>query len=72
MSPAFGCYLQDGPDGRFGAHGMIVLTLGGDRISALTRFTDNGNLGRFGLPLELAVVTSAHRGRGSGSISARH
>jgi RNA polymerase sigma-70 factor (ECF subfamily) len=51
--PAFGCYLQDGPDAGFGAHGMIVLTLEGDRISALTRFTDNGNLGRFGLPLVL-------------------
>jgi RNA polymerase sigma-70 factor (ECF subfamily) len=52
--PAFGCYLQDGPDAVFSAHGLIVLTLEGDRISALTRFTDNGNLGRFGLPLELA------------------
>jgi RNA polymerase sigma-70 factor (TIGR02960 family) len=51
--PAFGCYLQEGPDAGFGAHGLIVLTLEGDRISALTRFTDNGNLGRFGLPLEL-------------------
>jgi RNA polymerase sigma-70 factor (ECF subfamily) len=52
--PAFGCYLQEGPDAGFGAHGLIVLTLEGDRISALTRFTDNGNVGRFGLPLELA------------------
>jgi len=51
--PAFGCYLQDGPDAGFGAHGLIVLTLEGDRISALTRFTDNANLGRFGLPLVL-------------------
>jgi RNA polymerase sigma-70 factor, ECF subfamily len=48
--PAFGCYLQEGPDAGFGAHGLIVLTLEGDRISALTRFTDNRNLGRFGLP----------------------
>ena len=51
--PAFGCYLQDDADAVFRAHGVIVLTLEGDRISALTRFTDNGNLGRFGLPLEL-------------------
>ncbi|HEU5388367.1 MAG TPA: sigma-70 family RNA polymerase sigma factor [Streptosporangiaceae bacterium] len=49
---AFGCYLQEGSV--FSAHGMIVLTLEGDRISALTRFTDNGILKRFGLPLELA------------------
>ena len=32
---------------------MIVLTLEGDRIAALTRFTDNGNLERFGLPRTL-------------------
>jgi len=52
--PAFGCYLQEGPDAVLRAHGVIVLTLEGDLISALTRFTDNGNLGRFGLPPELA------------------
>jgi RNA polymerase sigma-70 factor, ECF subfamily len=51
--PAFGCYLRSGPDEIFEAHGMIVLTLEGDRIAALTRFTDNGNVGRFGLPLVL-------------------
>jgi RNA polymerase sigma-70 factor (TIGR02960 family) len=48
--PAFGCYLQEGSDGVFGAHGMTVLTLSGDRISAVTRFVDNSNLARFGLP----------------------
>jgi RNA polymerase sigma-70 factor (ECF subfamily) len=51
--PAFGCYLREGPAGVFEAHGMIVLTLSGDRISAVTRFVDNGHLGRFGLPLLL-------------------
>ena len=52
--PAFGCYLQEnGPDPVFRAHGVIVLTLEGDRISALIRFTDNRNLARFGLPLVL-------------------
>jgi RNA polymerase sigma-70 factor (ECF subfamily) len=51
--PAFGCYLQEGPDAVLEAHGMIVLTLSGDRISAVTRFVDNENLGRFGLPLAL-------------------
>ncbi len=52
--PAFGCYLQEASASGFRAHGVIVLTLEGDRISALIRFTDNGNLARFGLPLVLA------------------
>ena len=51
---AFGCYLQAGSAPGYEGHGMIVLTLAGDMISALTRFTDNGNLARFGLPLALA------------------
>jgi RNA polymerase sigma-70 factor, ECF subfamily len=38
----------------FGAHGLIVLTLEGDRISAVTRFVDNEILARFGLPGMLA------------------
>ncbi len=50
--PAFGCYLQEGKV--FRAHGMIVLTLDGDQISAVTRFVDNANLARFGLPPMLA------------------
>lgn len=32
------------------AHGLLVLTLRGDRISALTRFLDNALLPAFGLP----------------------
>ena len=52
--PAFGCYLQEAHAPAFGAHGMIVLTLEGDRISAITRFVDNSNLARFGLPQMLA------------------
>jgi RNA polymerase sigma-70 factor (ECF subfamily) len=48
--PAFGCYLQGASAAVSRANGMIVLTLEGDRISALTRFKDNGNLARFGLP----------------------
>ena len=52
--PAFGCYLQEAQAPVFRAHGMIVLTLAGDRISAITRFVDNSNLGRFGLPRMLA------------------
>ena len=52
--PAFGCYLQDDQAQVFRAHGMIVLTLEGERISAVTRFVDNSNMARFGLPRMLA------------------
>jgi len=48
--PAYGCYVQDARAPVFRAHGMIVLTLEGDRLSAITRFVDNSNLARFGLP----------------------
>jgi hypothetical protein len=51
--PAFGRYLRD-PHAPVGhAHGLIVLTLGGDRISAITGYNDNSGLGRFGLPRTL-------------------
>jgi RNA polymerase sigma-70 factor (TIGR02960 family) len=51
--PAFGHYLEDphAPVGRFA--GVLVLTLEGDRIAAITRFADSGILGRFGLPRTL-------------------
>jgi SnoaL-like domain len=37
--PAFGCYRRDPETGIAGPAGMIVLTLEGDRISAVTRST---------------------------------
>jgi RNA polymerase sigma-70 factor (ECF subfamily) len=48
--PAFGHYMPDpnAPVCRFS--GVIVLTLEGDKISALTRFGDTGILPAFGLP----------------------
>ncbi|WP_406236587.1 sigma-70 family RNA polymerase sigma factor [Nocardia sp. NBC_01009] len=49
--PAFGAYLR-APDGIRHATGIIVLTLAGDRICAITRF-DNSVLPRFGLPRSL-------------------
>lgn len=51
--PAFGHYIDDAqaPVGRY--YGIIVLTLDGDRISALTRFGDSGFLPAFGLPRTL-------------------
>ena len=50
--PAFGIYVNDPRSGVLHANGLMVLTLAGDRISALTRF-DNSNLARFGLPRTL-------------------
>jgi len=52
--PAFGCYVEDEEAGVARAHGLIVLTLEGERISTLTRFLDNGVLPHFGLPQSLA------------------
>jgi RNA polymerase sigma-70 factor, ECF subfamily len=51
--PAYACYLYDGQAPIFRAHGLIVLTLEGDRISAITRFVDSGVLPRFGFPRTL-------------------
>jgi RNA polymerase sigma-70 factor (ECF subfamily) len=49
--PAFGAYLRAGSGVRHGV-GLIVLTLSGDRIGAMTRF-DNSTLPSFGLPRSL-------------------
>jgi RNA polymerase sigma-70 factor (ECF subfamily) len=51
--PAFGRYLSDPHTPIAHAHGLIVLTLAGDRISTITGFTDNSVLPRFGLPRTL-------------------
>jgi RNA polymerase sigma-70 factor (TIGR02960 family) len=51
--PAFGCYLADAHAPIWHAHGLIVLTLSGDQISAVTRFVDNGVLPQFGFPRTL-------------------
>jgi RNA polymerase sigma-70 factor (TIGR02960 family) len=49
--PAFGFYARDRRTSTPQPHGMLVLTLAGDRIAALTRFHDNDLLDLFGLPL---------------------
>jgi len=51
--PAFGRYVRDRHTPIAHAHGLIVLTLAGDRICAITGFTDNSVLPRFGLPRTL-------------------
>jgi RNA polymerase sigma-70 factor (TIGR02960 family) len=50
--PAFGVYARDPRTGIAHATGLLVLTLAGERISALTRF-EPGVLPRFGLPRTL-------------------
>ena len=50
--PAFGVYVRDPATGVFRANGMLVLTLAGDRIQAMTRF-DNSVIAKFGLPRRL-------------------
>jgi len=54
--PAFGSYLR-GLDGISHAVGLIVLTLSGDRISAMTRF-ENTVMPWFGLPRSMPTRTS--------------
>jgi RNA polymerase sigma-70 factor (ECF subfamily) len=50
--PAFGVYVQDPVSGVFHANGLLVVTLAGDRIRAMTRF-DNSLIATFGLPRRL-------------------
>jgi RNA polymerase sigma-70 factor (TIGR02960 family) len=51
--PAFGCYLPDPQAAIAHAYGLLVLTLRGDRISAITWFFDSGLFPNFGLPRTL-------------------
>jgi RNA polymerase sigma-70 factor (ECF subfamily) len=51
--PAFGYYLEDPRAPISRAHGLIVLTLAGDKICAITRFGDNSLFPQFGLPRSL-------------------
>jgi RNA polymerase sigma-70 factor (TIGR02960 family) len=51
--PAFGYYLRDPGSPVARGHGLIVLTLAGDRIGAITRFGGSDLFPLFGLPLTL-------------------
>jgi RNA polymerase sigma-70 factor (ECF subfamily) len=51
--PAFGRYLRDPHTPVSHAHGMLVLTIAGDRVRVITGFADNSVLARFGLPRTL-------------------
>jgi RNA polymerase sigma-70 factor, ECF subfamily len=48
--PAFGVYVQDPQTPVARAHGLVVLTLEGDQIAAITRFLDSSVMPHFGLP----------------------
>jgi RNA polymerase sigma-70 factor (TIGR02960 family) len=50
--PAFGCYLRM-PEGPLRAYGLMVLTLAGDRVGAITGFPDTSVFAYFGLPRTL-------------------
>jgi SnoaL-like domain len=50
--PAFAVYVRDPATGVFNANGMLVVTLAGDQIRAMTRF-DNSVIAKFGLPRRL-------------------
>jgi RNA polymerase sigma-70 factor (TIGR02960 family) len=48
--PAFGCYLPDPHAAVARPYGLIVVTLAGDAIAAITWFSDTGVFRHFGLP----------------------
>jgi RNA polymerase sigma-70 factor (TIGR02960 family) len=56
QQPAFGCYLKDALSPIARAHGLIVLTLDDDHISAITCFLDNSVYPLFGLPRTLRLA----------------
>jgi RNA polymerase sigma-70 factor (ECF subfamily) len=51
--PAFGCYLPDAQTAIARPYGLMVLTLDGDQISAITWFGDSAVFPHFGLPRTL-------------------
>jgi RNA polymerase sigma-70 factor (TIGR02960 family) len=54
--PAFGCYLPDAHTAIARPYGLLVLTLAGDEIAAMTWFGDTGVFRYFGLPRTLPSV----------------
>jgi RNA polymerase sigma-70 factor (ECF subfamily) len=51
--PAFGCYLREQSTGVAHAYGLMVLTICGNEIAAITGFPDTSVFARFGLPRTL-------------------
>jgi RNA polymerase sigma-70 factor (ECF subfamily) len=55
--PAFACYRTDARAQIAHATGLVVLTLQGEEIAAITQFMDPSIVSRFGLP---ATLPSEH------------
>ena len=53
--PAFGCYLRDPAAPVAHAYGLMVLTVDGARITAITGFIDTAVFAAFGLPRTIAT-----------------
>jgi RNA polymerase sigma-70 factor (TIGR02960 family) len=53
--PAFGCYIPDAHAAIARPYGLIVLTLEGDAIAAITWFADTAVFRQFGLPRTLGT-----------------
>jgi RNA polymerase sigma-70 factor (TIGR02960 family) len=51
--PAFGCYVPDAQAAIARPYGLMVLTLEGDAVAAITWFADTGVFRHFGLPRTL-------------------
>jgi RNA polymerase sigma-70 factor (ECF subfamily) len=51
--PAFGCYLRDAQAPIAHAYGLMVLTLRGEGVAAITGFIDSSVFPHFGLPRTL-------------------
>jgi RNA polymerase sigma-70 factor (TIGR02960 family) len=55
--PAFGCYLRDAQAPIAHAYGLMVLTVRGDRVAAITGFPDTSVFRSFGLPRTLRELS---------------
>jgi RNA polymerase sigma-70 factor (TIGR02960 family) len=62
--PAYGCYISDYGDPVWRAHGVMLITVAGDRVATMTRFVDNSVLPYFGLPRTLGDRADDARERG--------
>ena len=51
--PAFGCYLRDPHAPVAHAYGLMVLTVRGEQVTAVTGFNDTAVFATFGLPRTL-------------------
>ncbi len=51
--PSYGTYVVDGDQTRWRPHGLLVLTVAGDRVAAMTQFVEPDLFPYFGLPATL-------------------